>query len=172
MTTSKKPLKKKILSVLIILLICFGAIQLIHPEIKNLPVKGNIQAPAKVKAILVRACYDCHSNQTNLRWYDKIAPVYWQVAQHVKDGRAGLNFSEWSSLAPADQKGKLWEAVNQIIAGAMPIKDYELVHPDAKVSESDLAILKNYLAGMVKDKPDDTAIINAGNKQYQQWQKK
>jgi len=169
-TSNKNSLKNKILRVFIILLVGFIGIQFIHPEIKNLPVKGDIQAPANVKAILQRACYDCHSNQTNLRWYDKIAPVYWTVAHHVKDGRAGLNFSDWSTLAPADQKGKLWEAINQVIEGAMPIKGYTVVHPEAKISAGDIAVLKNYLAGMVKDKPGDTAIINAANKQYHNWQ--
>jgi hypothetical protein len=155
----------------IVLIIAFSGIQFIHPEIKNSPATGDFEAPADVKAIIIRACYDCHSNQTNLRWYDKVAPIYWQVAQHVKDGRAGLNFSTWKNLAPADQKAKLWEAVNQISAGAMPVKDYVLVHSSAKVSANDLAVLKKYMADMVVNKPADTAKINALDKQYQHWQK-
>src|SRR3978361_2301827 len=139
MNSSTRPSMKKImLATTSLFVLIFLVIQFIHPEIKNPPVTADIQAPANVEAILQRACYDCHSNETNLRWYDKIAPVYWTVAHHVKDGRAGLNFSDWSTLAPADQKGKLWEAVNQVIAGAMPIKDYEMVHPEAKISASDL----------------------------------
>jgi len=149
-------------TVAFIILICM---QFFRPELKNPPVTQDFQAPENVKNILVRACYDCHSNQTNLRWYDKVQPVYWQVANHVRDGRKGLNFSNWDMLAPADRKGKLWEAINQIEQGAMPIKSYEFVHQSAKVSPQDLAILKHYLSGMVHEMPNDTAKINARDQQ-------
>lgn len=162
--------KRVFLITAVILIIAFSGIQFVHPEIKNPPVTADFEAPADVKGIIKRACYDCHSNQTNLRWYDKIAPVYWQVAQHVKDGRAGLNFSEWKKMAPADQKAKLWEAINQISAGAMPVKDYVLVHSSATVSAEDLNILKKYVAMMVNKKPADTTKTNALDKQYKQWQ--
>lgn len=159
-----------ILTTLIIAVVAFVMVQFIRPKIGNPPVTGDFTAPNDVKTIVVRACYDCHSNETNLRWYDKVSPIYWQVAEHVKDGRSHLNFSKWDSLAPADQKEKLWEVVNQIAGGAMPIASYALVHPSAKISANDLAVLKKYVAGMVKSKPTDTAKINAADKQYKQWQ--
>jgi hypothetical protein len=142
-------------------------LQFFRPSINNPPVTQDLQAPLAVKSILTRACYDCHSNETKLRWYDKIQPVYWQVAQHVHEGRKVLNFSNWDKLSPADRKGKLWEAVNQVEQGAMPVASYTLVHNNAKVSKQDLAVLKKYLAGMVHDMPNDTAKINARNKQLQ-----
>lgn len=152
-------------------LVIFIGLQFVRPEITHPPVTGDLHAPANVKAILKRACYDCHSNETHLRWYDQVSPVYWRVAAHIKAGRAGLNFSEWNKLAPVDQKAKLWESVNQIVAGAMPIKDYEIVHAEAKLSTTDVAILKQYLHGMVNNRPADTAKLNAANKQYNGWQK-
>jgi len=151
--------------ILAIIVVALVSMQFVRPEIPVKPVTGDLQAPPEVKEILKRACYDCHSNETNLRWFDQVSPVYWRVAAHVKAGRAGLNFSEWDKLTPGDRKAKLWEAVNQISAGAMPLKDYEFVHGDAKVSAHDLSVLKNYMVGMVKDKPADTSIINALQKQ-------
>jgi mono/diheme cytochrome c family protein len=168
---AKRSIKSKLLLIVALLGVCFVLIQFIHPEIENPPVKADFEAPVEVKNIITRACYDCHSNQTNLRWYDKVQPIYWQVAEHVKDGREVLNFSNWKSMAPADQKSKLWEAINQIAEGAMPIKSYTTVHTEAKVSASDLAVLKNYLTSMVHSKPADTAKTNALDKQYQKWQK-
>jgi hypothetical protein len=144
----------------------FAALQIKQPVITNPPVTSDIQVPAEVKIILRRACYDCHSNETNLRWYDKIAPVSWQVAAHIKKGRELMNFSEWNKLAPTDQKAKLWECLNQINAGAMPVKGYEMVHTSAKVSEQDLNTLKNYLITMTSNKPMDTAKLSARDKQY------
>lgn len=149
-----------------VLAILFIIIQLKHPPVTNPPVSGDIKVPENVKAIIKRGCYDCHSNETNLRWYDKIAPAYWQVAEHIKKGRELLNFSDWDKLAPADQKAKLWECLNQVNAGAMPIKDYESVHTSAKISGADLNVLKDYLIAMTGNKPMDTAKLNALNKQY------
>jgi hypothetical protein len=161
---------KRLFFTVIILLIVFSGIQFIHPDIKNPPVTGDFQGPPEIMAIMRRACYDCHSNETNLRWYDKIAPVYWQVAEHVKEGRSGLNFSNWQKMAPVDRQAKLWEAVNQIIAGAMPIKSYELVHSSAKLSIEDIRALKAYVGGMsIKNNVDDSAKTNAAVKQYEHW---
>jgi len=141
-------------------------LQFFRPRLEHPPVTGDLQAPANVKAILVRACYDCHSNQTNLRWYDQIQPVYWQVAEHIREGRKGLNFSTWDKLVPADRKGKLWEAVNQAEQGAMPIKSYTLVHPGARLSKKDISVLKNYLTGTVHQITPDTGKVNALKKQH------
>lgn len=162
------PLKKTAWLLTGCLLIVFGLIQLIRPEVTHPLVTGDFKGPENVKAIFRRACYDCHSNQTQLSWFDQVAPVYWKVAQHVKEGREGLNFSNWDKLAPPDQKAKLWEAVNQITAGAMPIRDYELVHPSSKISAGDIQTLKNYLDSMVHSKPADTAKLNALDKQARQ----
>lgn len=162
-------MKRKITTTFCILFVGFLCLQLYRPAINNPPVADDIAVPAKVKAILKRACYDCHSNETNIRWYDQIAPAYWQVAADVKEGRAVLNFSEWSKLAPPDQKAKLWEAVNQIDAGAMPLSNYTAVHPSAKLSAEDVAALKQYLKSTVKPPFADTAKGNAADRQYAKW---
>ena len=164
-------LKKISVNTIAVLFICFVLIQFIRPSISHPSGTGEIQAPVQVKAILQRACYDCHSNQTDLRWFDQIQPVYWQVAAHVKAGRKGMNFSDWKSMAKPDQQAKLWEAVNQIAEGAMPIKSYAMVHPSTKVSDADLQVLKSYLLTMVNNKPADTSKTNALEKQYRQQKK-
>src|SRR5690348_15393640 len=50
----------------------------------------------QTRALAVRACFDCHSNQTKWRWYSNIAPVSWLVQRDVDGGRGTLNFSEWN----------------------------------------------------------------------------
>ena len=169
---AKRPFRKIIFAFILLFVGCLVVIQFIsRPTIENPVVTGDIQAPQEVKAILRKACYDCHSNESNIRWYDKINPVYWKVAQDVKEGRAVLNFSEFQGLAKPDQAAKLWEAVNQIQSGDMPIKSYQIVHPGTRVSGSDLGILKKYLVSMLKSKPGDTSKINAYDKQYGNWTK-
>lgn len=154
--------RKSFLLSLGLLLASFATIQLYHPAITATTGNAEFQAPSNVKNIIKRACYDCHSNQTDLRWFDEIAPVYWQVAAHVRAGREGLNFSDWQKMPAADQKAKLWEAVNQIQAGAMPLKSYAFVHPSAKISPADLAVLKAYLMSLAPvNKLQDTAKLQA-----------
>lgn len=159
----QKRYKRKIIVIpLTILVLIFAGIQFIRPVITNPPVTGDLKVPHEVQTILRNSCYDCHSNETNLSWYDKIVPVSWFVAQHIKDGRSGLNFSQWDVLSPADQKAKLWESVNQVSQGAMPLQSYTLAHPKSKISQKDLKVLENYIWSLkTTNVLQDTAKIKA-----------
>ncbi|KAA2241914.1 cytochrome P460 [Chitinophaga agrisoli] len=162
----KRPSKRGLL-ILGLLLLCFICMQFIRPELPRQPVTGDLQAPAEVKTLLQRACYDCHSNQTQLRWYDQLAPAYWRVAEHIKDGRKALNFSNWDSLTTVQQKGKLFECFSQIENGAMPLSDYAFVHREARLSKEDINTLKNYLGSMIHLPVADSAKLAAVNEQVQ-----
>ncbi len=85
---------KKILIIFIVVAI---GIQFIPTDRSNPPVTHELQASPEVMAILERACYDCHSNETVWPWYSKVAPVSWQISSHVVVGRRHVNFSEWAS---------------------------------------------------------------------------
>ncbi|HEX4309205.1 MAG TPA: heme-binding domain-containing protein, partial [Acidobacteriaceae bacterium] len=79
----------------------FLAAQLYRPKIDHRPVTAEIEAPPEVKQILRSSCYNCHSNETRLSWFDEPAPAYWMVARDVRMARAKLNFSEIGKLPPA-----------------------------------------------------------------------
>ncbi|MCF0074724.1 heme-binding domain-containing protein [Dyadobacter sp. CY261] len=128
-----------------ILFTSFVVLQVNSPTIANPPVTSEFHGPEEVTAILKRSCYDCHSNETNLRWYDKIAPFSYKVAADVEEARKRFNFSEWDSIPKGDQEGKLWYIVNMIDAGRMPLPEYTATHPSAKVSPAELGILKKYV---------------------------
>lgn len=162
--------KKKWVVILLLLLVCFAGIQLIRPEIRNPPITGDLNAPPYVEAILKRACYNCHSNETNLAWFDKIVPAYWLVAGHVRDARKVLNFSEWDSLAPADQKAKLYESVNMVAQHYMPLSSYKTVHPESEISAAEMDSLRNYLFTLAAPlKTADSAKLTAAFNQYNTW---
>ena len=105
-----------------------------------------VAVPPQVRDILVRRCYACHSDEPQLAWWDHVVPVYWVVASDVQRARAVLNFSELGTKPVAAQRAELYEAVNQIQLGAMPLRLYLLGHPHAGVTAEELAVLKNYLA--------------------------
>lgn len=148
--------------------IAFIGIQFIRPGLENPPVTAELQAPPEVKQILRNSCYNCHSNETRLPWFDRIVPAYWLVAGDVKEARAHLNFSEIGKLPPAQQKGILYEAVNQIQVGAMPLPSYRRVHPEAAVTEAQLAVLRQYLNPPVPA-PAASADTSAADTQYDAW---
>jgi heme-binding protein len=79
---------------------------------------------AETRALAVRACFDCHSNQTDWAWYTNVAPVSWLAQRDVDRGRRELNFSEWDRQREGGR-----EAVETIQKGSMPPGYYTVVHP-------------------------------------------
>ncbi len=136
---------RKLIFILILLAALFGVVQFIRPAISNPPVTQEVQVPESVKTVLRKACYDCHSNETDLKWFDKITPVNFLVADHIEDGRRVLNFSNWDSLDAGTQKAMLFWSVNDIRDREMPLKSYLTLHKTARVNNQDLSILENYL---------------------------
>src|ERR1700733_7424839 len=131
---------------LVALCVVFVCLQFIRPELTNPPVTAELHAPREVREVLRSSCYSCHSNETKLPWFDKVVPAYWVVSSDVKEARRHLNFSEIGRLPAAQQKAFLFEAVNMIQMGAMPLPSYLKVHPSAAVSPEQLAVLRNYLS--------------------------
>lgn len=150
-------------------LFCFAGIQFIRPELSGSPVTGNVQVPADVEKIFRSSCFNCHSGETKLEWFDKIAPASWMVVSHIKEGREALNFSHWDKLAPGERKASLFLALNMVLAGEMPLKSYTLVHPEAKISEADITVLKDYLISISPRNIADSNAIQAANKQFEDW---
>jgi hypothetical protein len=126
-------------------LLVFLAIQLIRPPLTNPPVTAELNAPPQVRTILRNSCYNCHSNETKLSWFDQVAPAYWLVASDVQEARKHLNFSELGSEPAGIQKASLYEAVNFIALGAMPLPQYRMVHPSSLVTPEQLAVLRAWL---------------------------
>lgn len=120
--------------------------QLVRPTIPAKPAVAEIHAPAAVKQILNKDCYSCHSDERRLAWFDQIEPAYLIVRHDILKARSRLDFSTLGTATPAVQRAKLFEAVNMIQLGAMPLPQFVAVHPDARVSSAELAELKAYLA--------------------------
>ena len=87
-----------------------------------------------------RACFDCHSNETQWPWYSNIAPLSWLIQRDVDEGRDELNWSEWGS----DEEGD--ESAETVIDGSMPPDSYPLLHPEARLSDQEIDAL---VAGLV-----------------------
>ena len=146
--------------------VIFALLQLVRPGIPVKPATAELQAPPEVRRILEKDCYSCHSDQRRLSWFDQIVPGYWLVRHDILTAREHLNFSTLGSKPAAAQKATLYEAVNMIQLGAMPLPSFVLLHPEAKVTPEELAALKAYLAPWTQCRasptPESSAKTDAG----------
>lgn len=126
--------------------VVFALLQLVRPSIPAKPASAEVEAPPQVRHILNKDCYSCHSDERRLAWFDQIVPAYWLVRYDVLSARARLNFSTLGAKPPAAQKATLYEAVNMVQLGAMPLPRFLQLHPDARVTPDELATMKAYLA--------------------------
>jgi mono/diheme cytochrome c family protein len=88
------------------------------------------------RRLAVRACFDCHSNETVWPWYAGIAPVSWLIRRDVDEGRRKLNFSEWDR--PQEEARESAKAVRK---GTMPPWLYALVQPRARLTPAETEAL-------------------------------
>ena len=120
--------------------------QLVPVERTNPPIDGPIDPPPAVAALLRRACYDCHSNETVWPWYAAVAPVSWLVAHDVREGRRELNFSTWDAYDAARRRKKLTESRDEMREGEMPPWFYVLLHPEARLGAAEQDAVDAWIA--------------------------
>jgi hypothetical protein len=145
-------------------------LQFLRPSFTNPPVTAEIQVPEDVKQVLKTRCYACHSNETQLPLLDRVVPAYWIATHDVREARQRLNFSEIGKLPAAQQRAELFEAVNQIQLGAMPLPAYLRVHPGSEVTPTELATLRHYLLPPDGAMPE-VADASPADAEYAKWVK-
>jgi len=103
-----------------------------NPPTRNEPTWDS----PRTRQLAVRACYDCHSNETNWPWYSNVAPVSWLVQKDVEQGREEVNFSEWGR-----RRQEAEDAAETLIDSEMPPFGYTWLHPTARLSDIERAAL-------------------------------
>lgn len=127
------------------LLALLAVLQFVPTARTNPPEREPPVAPPAVHAILVRSCYDCHSNETRWPWYSRIAPASLLISRDVIEGRRELNLSTWSQYDARRKTRKLREIGEQVEQGKMPQWYYLLLHPDARLSTEDRQLLADWV---------------------------
>jgi hypothetical protein len=82
----------------------------------------------EVDAILVKACNDCHSNNTKYPWYASVQPLAWWINDHVVDGKKHFNLDDFANYKLRKQYHKMEEVIEQVKEGEMPLESYSLIH--------------------------------------------
>lgn len=142
--------------ILIGLAVLFVAIQFVPLSVDNPSTRDEpAWDSARTRELVVRACADCHSNETKVLWFEHVAPIKWYIADHVKEGREALNFSEWHTNAGDDPD----DAVETIEKGTMPLDSYTYfgLHGDANLTDEERQDLIDGLeATMAADPPTES----------------
>jgi len=132
-----------------------GVLQLVPLDRSNPPVTADFDGPPEVERVLRQSCYDCHSNETAWTWTAYIAPVSWFVVRDVHRARDEYNLSGWGRMDAEDRAELPHEMVEKVEDGEMPLPAYLLIHPEARVSEADLAVLRAWAATFPEDADDE-----------------
>jgi hypothetical protein len=131
------------LALVLILLV----LQFFQPDQNNAPADPELDmlslvSPPDESAELIRkACYDCHSNQTDYPWYSRISPVSWYLDKHIREGKEELNFSVYGALDKVDKIGLFADFCDVLDAGTMPLQSYTLLHKAARLSQEERTLL-------------------------------
>lgn len=134
-------LKRSLKIVIIMAVIILIAIQFIPVTYTNPPVINEPNWDSQeTRALVARACFDCHSNETALPWYSTIAPVSWLIYRDISKGRKDMNLSEWrlKSKKVEHLKDKIKEVISE---GEMPPWYYLPLHPHARLSDAEKKLL-------------------------------
>src|SRR5699024_960998 len=116
-----------------ILLLLFIVVLIIQffPTLKNtsneVPTTDLIQSrevPSHVATLIHNACYDCHSNNTDYPWYNKVQPWAWYLEGHIKKAKFALNFNEFETYSPDKQRKKLENMQKLVEEKKMPLTSY------------------------------------------------
>ncbi|TXD46019.1 heme-binding domain-containing protein [Polaribacter sp. IC073] len=128
---------KTVKIIALVLLVVFVGIQFVPKELnqsKAVPKTDFMlvhNVPKAIQHKLEASCYDCHSNNTAYPWYNKIQPVAWFLEDHVKNGKAALNFSEWGTLSNRRKASKFRSIIKQLEGNKMPLSSYTVIHSNA-----------------------------------------
>lgn len=116
----------------------------ISSEKPGISFERNYKVPENISKILSNSCYDCHSNNTRYPQYSKIQPAAWFLQKHIKDGRRELNFDDFNNYSNRRKKAKIRSVVSQIEKDEMPLRSYELMHPEAKLSKEEKKLVLDF----------------------------
>lgn len=137
-------MKKKLKWMTVFAALLFAGLQFVGARGTNPPFDANqtlaaaTEVPLEISEIFARSCNDCHSNQTDWRWYTRVAPVSWFTVGHVTEGRAELNFSEWGKYGTRMKQTRLKAICSLVESKAMPLESYVWAHPTARLSPAEI----------------------------------
>jgi len=90
----------------------------------------------QTRLLAVRACFDCHSNETRWPWYTRLPVASWLAVSDTLEGREHLNFSDWGT--GEHSLDEIADEINETVReGEMPPGMYLMMHPEAVLTDAE-----------------------------------
>lgn len=118
-----------------------------NPQVVSTPIWDS----EETRQLAERACFDCHSYQTEWPWYTAIVPVSSLLEHDVTKGREVYNFSEWTEGCCTEEKIERMAAI--VGRQQMPPPYYVILHPEADLTDEERGILTYGLIQTMENGP-------------------
>lgn len=99
------------------------------------PILSGAEINPETLGLIQRACQNCHSTNTDLPLYGRIAPMSWLMARDVQQARLHMNLSPWQEYSAEDRIMLLSEIGSAVKNRKMPVQRYLLLHSEARLSD-------------------------------------
>jgi len=126
------------------------ALPLIHPygAVRQQHIAGPpVDVPENdrhVRAVLERACGNCHSQRTKWPAYSYLPVVSWAMERDVAEARRHMDLSHWDWYSTDQKRDLLARIGTEVRNRQMPLPRYVLLHPEARLSESDIQAIYDW----------------------------
>src|ERR1700747_3288596 len=87
-------------------------------------------APPAVREIVLRACADCHSEETKWPWYSNLPPVSSQIHADVRNARAVMDMSRGTEYSDKERHAFATQIARATRIHVMPPPRYLWMHRD------------------------------------------
>ncbi|MER3317554.1 MAG: cytochrome P460 family protein [Allomuricauda sp.] len=164
-------------SIYILLLTFLIGLLILVSQFRNIVVNPPITSdfgstPETIKRIVRNSCYDCHSNETKLKWFNRLPLISNWVKEDIEKGREKINFSEWDKYSEKEQITILFNMLTKVKKNIMPPEDYLFVHPNSKLTDSQKEELEIYIKGLddITSHSNNMDDKNSYEEAYQNWE--
>jgi Haem-binding domain len=113
----------------------FGAVKARHSDAT---IFAGAETLSSVTEVMERSCQNCHSERTVWPWYSYVPPISWMIENDVYKARKHMNISRWQDYTTEQQVEILSRLGAEVRNHQMPMQRYLSLHPEARLSESDI----------------------------------
>ena len=108
------------------------------------PLLDGSAVPDTVRHVMEKKCADCHSTNTEWPLYSRLAPGSWLVEHDVHEGQDHLNMSQWQRYNLETQIDLLTSIASEVRSGQMPVRQYLILHPRARLSPEEQQLIYDW----------------------------
>lgn len=118
----------------------------VYEEMKKVFNKINVDYRQTALPLFKKACFDCHSKYTDYPWYHNIPVIKQIIDRDIAEAMSHLDMSNGFPFYGHASAVEDLEAINNAVEkGSMPPFRYEILHPEAQLSDQERSTIKDWV---------------------------